>query len=304
MVKELTREMLWEIGAQFGHQTKRWNPKMKPYIYGEKNKIHIIDLQQTLWRIENVKKFLASLQTKKGKILFVGTKKQAKAAVKEAAERTQNFYVDERWLGGTLTNLSTIHLSVKKLWNIERDEKSGKLALLTKKEQYKIKQKHDKLEKFLGGIKHMRELPQAIFVVDPKQEHIAVKEAKMLRIPIISICDTNVDPDPIDYVIPANDDTKRSISVITNHIADLYAEAMGMQIPPAANRFPTNENKKEGEDTTQANASDKPKTNFVSEEKQPSRTRVFKTEDKASLQKQVKEASEDKTDQTASKEEK
>ncbi|ALA97572.1 30S ribosomal protein S2 [Spiroplasma kunkelii CR2-3x] len=231
MAKELTREMLWEAGAQFGHQTKRWNPKMKPHIYGEKNKIHIIDLQQTLWRLEDIKKLMASIAARKGKILFVGTKKQAKWIVKDAAERCECFYVNQRWLGGTLTNLKTIHLRVKRLWNIERQEKNGELKLLPKKEQMLIKKEKDKLEKFLGGIKGMKELPQALFVVDPKEEHIAVREARKLRISVIAICDTNVDPDPIDYIIPANDDTSRSIAIITHHIVDLYGDAMGIKMP-------------------------------------------------------------------------
>ncbi|WP_425379546.1 30S ribosomal protein S2 [Spiroplasma endosymbiont of Stenodema calcarata] len=231
MAKELTREMLWESGAQFGHQTKRWNPKMKPYIYGEKNKIHIIDLQQTLWRLEDVKKLMTTIAMRKGKVLFVGTKKQAKWIVKDAAERCESFYVNQRWLGGTFTNLKTIHLRVKRLWNIERQEKNGELKLLPKKEQMLIKKEKEKLEKFLGGIKGMKELPQALFVVDPKEEHIAVREARKLRIPVIAICDTNVDPDPIDYVIPANDDTSRSIAIITHHIADLYGDAMGLKMP-------------------------------------------------------------------------
>ncbi|WP_338954867.1 30S ribosomal protein S2 [Spiroplasma endosymbiont of Polydrusus cervinus] len=239
MAKELTREMLWEAGAQFGHQTKRWNPKMKPYIYGEKNKIHIIDLQQTLWRLEDVKKLMANIAARKGKILFVGTKKQAKWIIKDAAEHSECFYVNQRWLGGTLTNLKTIHLRVKHLWNIERQEKNGELKLLPKKEQMLIKKEKEKLQKFLGGIKGMKELPQALFVVDPKEEHIAVREARKLRIPVIAICDTNVDPDPIDYIIPANDDTSRSIAIITHHIVDLYGDAMGIKIPES--QFKPNE---------------------------------------------------------------
>ncbi len=247
MAKELTREMLWESGAQFGHQKKRWNPKMKPYIYGEKNKIHIIDLQQTLWRLEDVKKLMTTIAARKGKILFVGTKKQAKWIVKDAAERCECFYVNQRWLGGTLTNLKTIHLRVKRLWNIERQEKNGELKLLPKKEQMLIKKEKEKLEKFLGGIKGMKELPQALFVVDPKEEHIAVREARKLRIPVIAICDTNVDPDPIDYVIPANDDTSRSIAIITHHIADLYGDAMGLKMPEP--QFKPNEFvRREGDD--------------------------------------------------------
>ncbi|WP_374696490.1 30S ribosomal protein S2 [Spiroplasma endosymbiont of Polydrusus formosus] len=239
MAKELTREMLWEAGAQFGHQTKRWNPKMKPYIYGEKNKIHIIDLQQTLWRLEDIKKLMVNIAARKGKILFVVTKKQAKWIVKDAAERSKCFYVNQRWLGGTLTNLKTIHLRVKRLWNIERQEKNSELKLLPKKEQMLIKKEKEKLEKLLGGIKGMKELPQALFVVDPKKEHIAVREARKLRIPVIAICNTNADPDPIDYIIPANDDNSRSIALITHHIADLYGDAMEIKMPEP--QFKTNE---------------------------------------------------------------
>ncbi|WP_381415030.1 30S ribosomal protein S2 [Spiroplasma endosymbiont of Anurida maritima] len=233
MSKEITREMLWEAGVQFGHQTKRWNPKMKEYIYGVKNKVHIIDLQQTLSILENLKKFMQGLTNKKGKILFVGTKKQAKWIIKDAAERSQNFYVNERWLGGTLTNLKTIQSRIRELWNIERREKSGELALLTKKEQMLILQKKAKLEKTLGGIKGMKDLPAALFVVDPIEDNIAVREANKLNIPVIAICDTNADPDNIDIVIPGNDDTSRAIAMVTHHIADLYGEAFNLKMPEA-----------------------------------------------------------------------
>ncbi len=233
MVKEINREMLWEVGAQFGHQTKRWNPKMKPYIYGKKNNVHIIDLQQTITKLDNLKTLMKSLVEKKGKILFIGTKKSAKSAVQEAAERTDNYYVNQRWLGGTLTNLKTIHSSIKTLWDIERKEKLGYYDKLSKKELAAIMKQKSKLENFLGGIKHMRGLPAAIFVVDPKHEIIAVKEAKKLNIPIIGICDTNSDPDLVDYIIPGNDDTYRSVSFLTNHVAEIYAEAFNMEIPPA-----------------------------------------------------------------------
>ncbi len=233
MVKKLTKEMLWEVGTQFGHQSKKWNPKMKPYIYGKKYKVHIIDLQKTIIGLDNLKTLMDSIAEKKGKILFVGTKKSAKGAVKEAAERTDNFYVNERWLGGTLTNLKTIHLSIKKLWDIERKEKTGYYEKLTKKEASLILKQKDKLENLLGGIKHMRSLPSALFVVDPKHEIIAVKEAQKLNIPIIGICDTNSDPDLVDYVIPGNDDIYRSVSFLTNHIAEIYADACKMDIPPA-----------------------------------------------------------------------
>lgn len=241
MIKELTKEMLWEAGTHFGHQTKRWNPKMKPYIYGEKNKIHIIDLQKTLWRLEDVKKLIINIVNNNGKILFVGTKKQAKWIIKDAAERCNCFYINQRWLGGTLTNLKTINLRVKRLWNIEYKEKNNELKLLPKKEQILIKKEKDKLEKFLGGIKNMKELPQALFVVDPKEEYIAVKEAKKLQIPIIAICDTNIDPDPINYIIPANDDTSRSIAIITYYISDLFCYANSIENKISESKFKSKE---------------------------------------------------------------
>ncbi|ATX71401.1 30S ribosomal protein S2 [Spiroplasma clarkii] len=233
MAKDLTRDQLWDAGAHYGHQTKRWNPKMKPYIYGAKNKNHIIDLQQTLWRLEDVKKFVTSIGEKKGKIIFVGTKRSSKNAVKEAALRSQNFYINSRWLGGTLTNMKTISSRIKTLLDIEIEEKTGKINLRPKKEQIKIKKEKAKLEKTLGGIKHMRKLPNAMFVVDPKTDEIAVKEARKLNIPIIAICDTNVDPDMVDYIIPANDDIQESVNLITNFIVDVYADAAGLKLQPS-----------------------------------------------------------------------
>ncbi|WP_051372148.1 30S ribosomal protein S2 [Spiroplasma apis] len=233
MAKDLTREQLWDAGAQFGHQTKRWNPKMKPYIYGAKNKNHIIDLQQTIWRLEDVKKFVTNIGMKKEKIIFVGTKRSAKSAVKEAALRSGNFYINSRWLGGTLTNMKTISLRIKALWNIENEEKTGKINLRPKKEQILIKKEKMKLEKTLGGIKQMHKLPAAMFVVDPKTDEIAVKEARKLRIPVIAICDTNVDPDMVDFVIPANDDIQESVNIITNYIVDVYADAAGFKMQPS-----------------------------------------------------------------------
>ncbi|AHI52630.1 30S ribosomal protein S2 [Spiroplasma culicicola] len=233
MAKDLTRDQLWDAGAQFGHQTKRWNPKMKPYIYGAKNKNHIIDLQQTIWRLEDVKRIVTNIGQKKEKIIFVGTKRSAKNAVKEAALRSGNFFVNSRWLGGTLTNMKTISLRIKTLWDIENEEKTGKINLRPKKEQILIKKEKAKLEKTLGGIKQMHKLPAAMFVVDPKTDEIAVKEARKLRIPVIAICDTNVDPDMVDYVIPANDDIQESVNIITNYIVDVYADAAGIKMQPS-----------------------------------------------------------------------
>jgi small subunit ribosomal protein S2 len=233
MAKDITREQLSEAGSHLGHQTKRWNPKMKPYIYGAKNKSHIIDLQQTLWKLEDVRKFVTNIGIKKEKILFVGTKKSAKNAVKEAALRSGNFFVNSRWLGGTLTNMKTISLRIKALWNIENEEKTGKINLRPKKEQVLIRKEKAKLEKTLGGIKQMIKLPAAMFVVDPKTDEIAVKEARKLRIPVIAICDTNVDPDMVDFVIPANDDIPESVNLIINNVIEAYADAAGIKMQPS-----------------------------------------------------------------------
>lgn len=236
MSKELTREELWDAGVQYGHQTKRWNPKMKSYIYGVKNRNHIIDLQQTMKALEDAKKFVTEIGQKEGKILFVGTKRNAKLAVKEAALRSQNFYVNTRWLGGTLTNMKTISLRIRALWNIEQEEKSGQLALRPKKEQILILKEKAKLEKNLGGIKQMHKLPQVLFVTDPKIDEIAVKEAKKLGIPVIAICDTNADPDLIDLVIPANDDLTESINIIVNNVVEAYAEGANIKMAPSVLR--------------------------------------------------------------------
>lgn len=233
MSKMLTRDQLSEAGVQFGHQTKRWNPKMKPYIYGSKNKNHTIDLQQTIWRLEDVTRVINQIGINKGKILFVGTKRSAKNAVKEAALRSGNFFVNSRWLGGTLTNMKTISSRIKALWDMEAEEKTGRLSLRPKKEQILIRKEKAKLDRTLGGIKQMKQLPQIMFVVDPKTDEIAVKEARKLRIPVIGICDTNVDPDMVDYVIPANDDLQESVNLIVNYIVDVYANAAQLKLTPS-----------------------------------------------------------------------
>ena len=232
MSTELTREVLWAAGVQFGHHKQKWNPKMKPYIYGVKRKLYILNLEKTLQKIEEAKAFLQDLSTKKGKILFVGTKNQAKWAIQDAAIRSDNFYVVERWLGGTLTNLKTVNLRVKRLWEITRDIKTGKLNLLPKKEQLKIQKEKTKLEKLFTGIKGMRELPKALFVIDPTHEAIAVAEARKLNIPVIGLCDTNSDPDVLDCMIPANDDFYKSIALITNYLVDYYGEQSGLTFDP------------------------------------------------------------------------
>lgn len=234
MSKNLTREELSQAGIQYGHQTKRWNPKMAPYIYGTRNKSHIIDLQQTIAQLAVANELIQKLARKDGKILFVGTKRTAKLAVKEAALRSGNYYVNQRWLGGTLTNMRTISSRIKALWEIEKEEAAGRLDFRTKKEQILILKEKANLERTLGGIKQMRRLPAILFVVDPKTDEIAVKEARKLRIPVIGICDTNVDPDMVDICIPANDDIPESVNLIINNIVDNYAEAIGLAMIPSA----------------------------------------------------------------------
>ena len=222
----ITMKQLLETGVHFGHQTRRWNPKMKKYIYGERNGIHILDLEKTVELIENDAYPFVVEQVKQGKsVLFVGTKKQAQDAIKEEAERCGMFYVNSRWLGGTLTNFKTIRSRIERLNKLNNMERMGEFDLLPKKEVAKLKAERDKLEENLGGIKEMRGLPGVIFIVDPDQEDIAVLEARKLNIPIVAITDTNCDPDMIDHVIPGNDDAIRAVKLIASVIADAVLEA-------------------------------------------------------------------------------
>ncbi len=219
---------LLNAGAHFGHLTHRWNPKMKPFIFMEKNGIHIIDLKKTQQLIEEAGNALAKLVSEGKRVLFVGTKKQAKDVIREEAERCGQFYVTERWLGGMLTNFTTIRKSVKRLNNIEKMETDGTFDKLTKKEVLHIQREKERLQKVLYGVANMSRLPGALYVVDIKKEAIAVSEAKRLRIPVFAIVDTNVDPTPIDYPIPANDDAIKSIQLITRVIADAVNEGKEM----------------------------------------------------------------------------
>ncbi len=218
------RELL-EAGAHFGHQTRRWNPKMKKFIFTARNGIYIIDLQKTLLSTQMACDKIREVRAGGGKILFVGTKKQAKEVVKEEAIRCGMFYVTERWLGGTLTNLQTIKLNLKRLQEIEKMRQDGTFEQLTKKEVLKLEKEWVKLDKFLGGIREMYALPELVYVVDCKKERIAIAEARKLNIPVVAIIDTNSDPDPIDYPIAANDDAIKSIAVITAQIAETVLEA-------------------------------------------------------------------------------
>jgi len=218
---DISMKQLLEAGVHFGHQTSRWNPKMKPYIFGARNGIHIIDLQQTVSMFKDLETVVRDLAASGGQVLFVGTKKQAQDAVREEAERCAMFHVHNRWLGGTLTNFSTIRQSIDRLRRLEEMENDPKIvAALTKKEMLGLKREKDKLEQSLGGIKGMRKLPDAVFVIDPKQEEIAVKEARKLGIPVIAVIDTNCDPDMIDYKVPGNDDAIRAIRLFCSAIAE------------------------------------------------------------------------------------
>ena len=226
---EISMKQLLEAGVHFGHQTSRWNPKMKPYIFGARNGIHIIDLQQTVTMFKSVETVVRDLAASGGQILFVGTKKQAQEAIKEEAERCGMYDVHNRWLGGTLTNFSTIRQSIDRLRKLEEMENDPKIVeALTKKEMLGLKREKEKLEQSLGGIKGMRKLPDAIFVVDPKQEDIAVKEARKLGIPVIAVIDTNCDPDMVDYKVPGNDDAIRAIRLFCSVIADAVIEGKNL----------------------------------------------------------------------------
>ncbi len=219
---------LLQAGVHFGHQTRRWNAKMRPYIYGAKNGIHIIDLQQTARGLVDASRFITQTVGHGGSILFVGTKRAARDIVKEEAQRAQMYFIANRWLGGTMTNWQTVKKSIDRLLQLERARDEGRFDVLTKKEALELTREITKMDRNLGGIKNLKGLPSALFVVDPKKEHIAVKEAKTLGIPVVALCDTNCDPSGISYVVPGNDDAIKSIRLFTAAIADAVIE--GRQI--------------------------------------------------------------------------
>ena len=221
----ISMKQLLEAGVHFGHQTRRWNPKMAEYIYTERNGIYIIDLQKSVGKVDEAYKAVSDITAEGGTILFVGTKKQAQDAVQTEAERCGMFYVNERWLGGMLTNFKTIQSRVKRLKEIEAMQEDGTFDVLPKKEVIALKKEMDKLQRNLGGIKEMKKLPDAIFVVDPKKERICVQEAHTLGITLIGIADTNCDPEELDYVIPGNDDAIRAVKLIVSKMADAVIEA-------------------------------------------------------------------------------
>ena len=230
----ISMKQLLEAGVHFGHQTRRWNPKMAPYIYTERNGIHIIDLQKSVGMVDTAYEAIKNIVANGGTILFVGTKKQAQEAVKDEAIRSGMFFVNERWLGGMLTNFKTIKSRIAKLKEYEKMSEDGTFDVLPKKEVIQIKKAWEKLEKNLGGIKEMKKLPDAIFVVDPKKERICIQEAHTLDIPVIGIADTNCDPDELTYVIPGNDDAIRAVRLIVAKMADAVIEAnQGEQIGEA-----------------------------------------------------------------------
>lgn len=227
----ITMKQLLEAGVHFGHQTRRWNPKMAQYIYMERNGIYIIDLQQTVKKFDDAYEFVKSVTGESRGVLFVGTKKQAQETIKEEALRCGMYFVNQRWLGGMLTNFKTIRKRVFRLKELEKMEQDGAFEVLSKKEVARLLNERERLERFLGGIKNMDKLPGAVFVVDPRKEKIAVAEARKLNIPVVAIVDTNCDPDEIDYVIPGNDDAIRAVKLISAKIADAVLEGkQGEQI--------------------------------------------------------------------------
>ena len=233
----LSMKQLLEAGVHFGHQTRRWNPKMAPYIFTERNGIHIIDLQKTVGMVDDAYNAIFDIVAQGGTVLFVGTKKQAQETIKEEAERCGMYYVNQRWLGGMLTNFKTIETRIARLTKIEKMAEDGTFDVLPKKEVMLLKKEQEKLEKKIGGIKEMKHLPDCIFVVDPKKEHICVSEARALGLTIVGIADSNADPDELDYIIPGNDDAIRAVKLLTSTMADAVIEAkQGVEEAKAADK--------------------------------------------------------------------
>lgn len=227
----ISMKQLLEAGVHFGHQTRRWNPKMAEYIFTERNGIYIIDLQKTVKKVENAYSFIKEISEEGGEVLFVGTKKQAQESIEEQAKRCDMHFVSQRWLGGMLTNFQTIKKRIDRLHELEKMEEEGMFDVLPKKEVIKLRHEAERLEKFLGGIKNMKKTPDVLFVVDPRKEKIAVKEAEILGIPVVGIVDTNCDPDEVDHVIPGNDDAIRAVKLLTETMANAVLEGkQGEQI--------------------------------------------------------------------------
>ena len=235
---------LLEAGVHFGHQKRRWNPKMREYIYTTRDDIYIIDLQKTVKKLEEAYEAMKQIAEDGGKVLFVGTKKQAQEAAEESAVRTNNYFVNERWLGGTLTNFKTIRSRIRRMEEIEKMEQDGIFEMLPKKEVIQIKKEYDKLNKNLRGIREMKKMPQALVIVDPRKEEIAIKEAHILGIPVFGIVDTNCDPDVVDYVIPGNDDAVRSVKLLIGALTNAIAEVNGNEVVDFISEEDKNKNEK------------------------------------------------------------
>ena len=286
---------LLEAGVHFGHQTKRWNPKMKEYIFTARDDIYIIDLQKTVEKIEEAYKALKEIAENNGKVLFVGTKKQAQEVSVEEAVRSESYYVVSRWLGGTLTNFRTIKRRINRLEQIEKMEANGTLNLLPKKEVIKIKKEYDKLNTNLCGIRNMKKLPDALIIVDPKKEYNAIKEARRLNIPVFGIVDTNCDPDLVDYVIPGNDDAVRAVKVVLGVLANAINEAQGRELVDYVtedDKLKAKEDKKEVKEEKTAKTEKKETTKKVEKKEE------VKKESKKAATKEVKADKEDLSKKT------
>ncbi len=280
---------LLEAGVHFGHQKRRWNPKMKEYIYTSRDDIYIIDLQKTVKQIEEAYEALKKIAANGGTVLYVGTKKQAQEAMEESANRTNMFFVNERWLGGTLTNFRTIKNRIKRLDEIEKMENDGVFEALPKKEVIKIRKEYDKLNKNLRGIRNMKKLPNALIIVDPRSEETAIKEARKLKIPVFGIVDTNCDPDMVDYVIPANDDAVRAVKLVIGALTNAIAEVNGNEMMDCIS---PEDMKKQAKKEAKEQAK---------ESKQEDKTKVKPDETKTPKKEEVKEVKEEKKEQAPKK---
>ena len=272
---------LLEAGVHFGHQKRRWNPKMKEYIYTTRDDIYIIDLQKTVKKLEEAYEALKEISANGGKVLFVGTKKQAQEAAEESATRTNMYFVNERWLGGTLTNFKTIRSRIRRMEEIEKQETDGTFEALPKKEVIKIRKEYEKLDKNLRGIREMKKMPQAMIIVDPRKEEIAIKEARILGIPVFGIVDTNCDPDMVDYVIPGNDDAVRSVKLLIGVLTNAIAEANGNEIIDFISE----------EDKAKADKADKKETKKESKTEDKKEVKEVKTETKKDVKEETAKTS-------------
>ena len=289
---------LLEAGVHFGHQKRRWNPKMKEYIYTSRDDIYIIDLQKTVKQIEEAYDALKKIAERGGTVLYVGTKKQAVEAMEENANRTNMFFVNERWLGGTLTNFRTIRNRIKRLDEIEQMEEDGTFNVLPKKEVAKIKKEYEKLNRNLRGIRNMKKLPQAMIIVDPRQEEIAIREARKLKIPVFGIVDTNCDPDMVDYVIPANDDAVRAVKLVIGALTNAVAEVNGNELMDCVS---PEDQKKASKKEEKEQQEEKEIKNEVKEEKKVSK-KEEKTEEVKEVKKETSKKETKKEEKPAKKE--